>query len=279
MARPQKEGLEYFPIDVTMFTPTDDKTYYIEAKYGMEGVGLLIKLFQLIYGNNGYYRKWSDKETLIFAKQTGTDINVIKNFILDCINEGIFSKVIFDMYGVLTSRGIQKRYLAATDRRKEVVLFQEYALAELSENVNVTFRSVNECNNEINVTEITVQPDKCIQKCSSSGVNDLKSTQSKVKESKYIYTLEFEKFYSEYPRPEDKRRSFNNWKTCLKTYSVDQLMTACRNYKKAKAGKEIEYIKSSANFIGKEKPFEDYLELKQVEQKSKYIDQTNYEPR
>ena len=51
MARPTKEGLEYFPIDVTMFTPTDDKTYYIEAKYNIEGVGLIIKLLQLIYGN------------------------------------------------------------------------------------------------------------------------------------------------------------------------------------------------------------------------------------
>ena len=280
MARPTKEGLEYFPIDVTMFTPTDDKTYYIEAKYNMEGVGLIIKLLQLIYGNNGYYRKWSDKETLIFSKQTGVDINVIKNLIDDCINEGVFNKALFDQFGILTSRGIQKRYLTATDRRKDVRLFHEYVLVDLDEYANVTIMNVNESNNEIKITNSTVQPEKCIQEFDSSGVNTYKSTQSKVKESKVnIYTPEFENFYSEYPRSEDKRRTFNNWKTCLKTYSVDQLMTACKNYKKAKAGKQIEYIKSSANFLGKEKPFEDFLKYKPVEEKSKYIDQTKYEPR
>jgi phage replication O-like protein O len=73
------------------------------------------------------------------------------------------------------------------------------------------------------------------------------------------YTDDFEKFYSEYPRPEDKRRSFNNWKTQLKHYSANQLMSACENYKAAKAGTEKQYLKSSANFLGRERPFEDYL--------------------
>jgi len=74
------------------------------------------------------------------------------------------------------------------------------------------------------------------------------------------YTDDFEKFYSEYPRPEDKRRTFNNWKKQLKYYSVKQLMAACRNYKTAKTGTEKQYLKTSANFLGREKPFEDYLD-------------------
>lgn len=77
--------------------------------------------------------------------------------------------------------------------------------------------------------------------------------------SKDIYTAEFEKFYAEYPRPEDKRRSFNNWKTCRKQYTADQLMTATQNYAKAKIGTERQYLKTSANFLGREKFFEDYL--------------------
>ncbi len=73
------------------------------------------------------------------------------------------------------------------------------------------------------------------------------------------YTHDFEKFYSEYPRSEDKRRTFNNWKTCLKSNTVDDLMKACENYKKVKLGTEKRFLKSSANFLGKEKPFEDYV--------------------
>jgi hypothetical protein len=111
------------------------------------------------------------------------------------------------------------------------------------------------------------------EECISNAIKERKER----KEKNNIYTPEFEVFYSEYPRPEDKRRSFNNWKACLKSYTVDQLMTACRNYKKAKAGKQIEFIKSSANFLGKEKPFEDFLNTKTPE--SKYIDRTGYEPR
>ena len=76
---------------------------------------------------------------------------------------------------------------------------------------------------------------------------------------RFIYTADFEKFYTEYPRPEDKRRSFNNWKTCLKEYSVDDLMKACNNYRIAKKGTEKKYLKTSANFLGRDKPFEDYI--------------------
>ena len=86
------------------------------------------------------------------------------------------------------------------------------------------------------------------------------------------YTDEFEKFYAEYPRSEDKRRSFTNWKTCLKSYTVTQLMQACMNYKKAKTGTDRQYLKSSANFLGKEKPFEDYLNVSIVSEKTQQIE-------
>lgn len=86
--------------------------------------------------------------------------------------------------------------------------------------------------------------------------------------SKDIYTADFELFYSKYPRSEDKRRTFKNWKTCLKSYSSDDLLNACNNYKKAKAGTDKQYIKSSANFLGRDKPFEDYINYEPEEQQS-----------
>lgn len=103
------------------------------------------------------------------------------------------------------------------------------------------------------------------------------SGQSKesIKESIKIYTPEFEAFYSEYPRSEDKRRTFNNWKKQLNHYSVEQLMAACRNYKTAKAGTEKQYLKTSANFLGREKPFEDYLD-ENYKQNENYSSETAY---
>ncbi|MFY9378775.1 MAG: Lin1244/Lin1753 domain-containing protein, partial [Acutalibacteraceae bacterium] len=45
MARPAKDGVDYFPLDVHL----DDKFKFIEIKFKLEGFAILIKLFQKIY--------------------------------------------------------------------------------------------------------------------------------------------------------------------------------------------------------------------------------------
>lgn len=94
----------------------------------------------------------------------------------------------------------------------------------------------------------------------STGSENVTQENNNKSNIKTTYSAEFEKFYSEYPRAEDKKRSFTNWKTQRKHYTADQLMAACINYKKAKEGTDKQYLKSSANFLGRERPFEDYLE-------------------
>jgi phage replication O-like protein O len=76
---------------------------------------------------------------------------------------------------------------------------------------------------------------------------------------KYIYTPEFDKFYEAYPNPQDKQRSFKNWKTCLKTHTAAELIKASENYKEFTKGRDRQYIKSSANFLGKDNFYNDYL--------------------
>ncbi len=44
MPRPQKAGLDYFPLDTDM--EKDDKIALIETKYGIVGFGIVIKLFK-----------------------------------------------------------------------------------------------------------------------------------------------------------------------------------------------------------------------------------------
>ena len=44
MARPQKEGIDYFTLDVKM----DDEVKLVEAKSGIAGFGVLIKLYQIM---------------------------------------------------------------------------------------------------------------------------------------------------------------------------------------------------------------------------------------
>lgn len=133
MARPQKEGLDYFPLDVDM--DQDDKIALIEARYGIIGFGVVIRLFMKIY-KNSYFYEWTEKEQLLFSRRVNVDINVINEIINDCLKWGIFDKSMYEQCRVLTSRGIQRRYLKAADRRQSVQISSTYMLLD-SEEVNV----------------------------------------------------------------------------------------------------------------------------------------------
>jgi predicted phage replisome organizer len=104
------------------------------------------------------------------------------------------------------------------------------------------------CNTEVTKgnTEIEIEIDKDIE----IDIN-----------KKNIYTPEFEEFYKLYPNPQNKQRSFKNWRKQLKTETIERLMKAATNYKKLVEieNRERQYIKSSANFFGQENFFIDYL--------------------
>lgn len=144
MARPTKTGLDYFPLDVDM--DQDDKLFFIEAKYGLISFAIIVRILMLIY-KDGYYKYYSeDKEAFMLAKRLSVDVNVLKNVINDCINDGIFNKNLFERYGILTSRGIQKRYLEACSRRKEVSIIKEYCLVNTKKYKNIVFEHLNRVN-------------------------------------------------------------------------------------------------------------------------------------
>jgi len=170
MARPQKEGLDYFPLDVDM--DQDDKLFFIEAKYGLIGFAIVIRLLMQIY-KEGYYKHYSDdKDAFLLSKRLSVDVNVIKNVVNDCINEGFFNRNLYGQYGILTSKGIQKRYLEACTRRKQVSIIKEYCLIDPENYKNIVFEYINPVNVDIN-------PDKC-------DITLTKTPQSKVKKSKVI---------------------------------------------------------------------------------------------
>jgi uncharacterized protein DUF4373 len=143
MARPIKDGLDYFPLDVT----NDDKLDLIEAEFGVVGWSIIIKLYRRIY-KNGYYTRWTEDELLLFGKQINVDNNLINAVINKSIERNLFNEEMFNKYKILTSNGIQKRYLEATHRRKGLSLVKEYCLPVVDEyinrvNVNINFQNVD----------------------------------------------------------------------------------------------------------------------------------------
>lgn len=149
MARPQKQGLDYFPLDVY----SDTKIKLIEAEYGLSGFAIIVKLFQKIYRENGYYSEWNDEVALLFAAEIGAGGNVVSELIKSALKRDIFDKELYEKYSILTSRGIQKRYLEATARRKGVKLKSEYLLIKVApKNENDSKNGVIVDINKINVS-------------------------------------------------------------------------------------------------------------------------------
>lgn len=139
-----KSGLDYFDLDCFL----NDKIRMIQAKYGLQGFAVVIKLFQHIYGEKGYYCVWDEDAAMLFAMENGMAGNhstcvEIADY---CMERGIFSREKFDSYDILTSRGIQERYFNAVSRRKKVEIIQDYVLLgqkQMAEYKNLSFTTID----------------------------------------------------------------------------------------------------------------------------------------
>lgn len=147
--RPNKVGLDYFELDCHL----DDSIRLIQAEFGLKGFAVVVKLFQKIYGMNGYYCEWNDDVLLLFCGENAStcESNLIKNIVAACIRRNIFSEELYQKYGILTSTGIQRRYLNATAKREKVELIKEYLLFLDAKNLkNVVINSISDGRNSIN---------------------------------------------------------------------------------------------------------------------------------
>ena len=119
-----KYKLDWFKLDCRL----DSKMELIEAEYGLLGFAVVVKLWQEIYGSEGYYCEWNDDIAILFSKKHNIALSKVKAVLMRAIARGIFHKGLFEQYGILTSHGIQVRYYDAVDRRKFAKIKPEYLL-------------------------------------------------------------------------------------------------------------------------------------------------------
>jgi hypothetical protein len=127
MARPFKQGIQYFPLDVDMFS--DEKIQELNYQVGPLGEIVYIRILTMIYAN-GYYLKY-DIETLskILHKQMGQAwirLEKIRELIHACLEVHLFDKRLAAQ-GVMTSVAIQKQFILSTKRRMQADI-DKYAL-------------------------------------------------------------------------------------------------------------------------------------------------------
>ena len=115
MARPEKMGLDYFPHDVNLMS--DIKIALLLDHCGAQGVVLYLLLLEWIYQYEGYYLLWDDYRLVQLSRTTGFDKDVIRAALCEMLQLNLFDGQVYRNHSVLTSRGVQRRYLLAVQER------------------------------------------------------------------------------------------------------------------------------------------------------------------
>lgn len=121
MPRRLKEGLDYFPVDVKIFN--DPKIVRLMYDHGPDAVMIYFMLLAKVY-DNGYFLE-CDLERMAYLisydirfKESNKDLDYVYRILRDFVKLDIIDSLSLDS-GIITSKGIQKQFLASTQRRKQ----------------------------------------------------------------------------------------------------------------------------------------------------------------
>jgi len=156
MARPRKQGMDYFPLDVDMFQ--DDKFVEIAVEHGNERTTyVIIRLLAELYRVGCCYR-WAEKDQKIFAHKIGLKITEVKKIIDTCLEANFFNREVYRTTGFLTSKGIQRRFFYSVRGRKEVSIPEGVLLINgesYTDSININYIIVkNSIEHNTNVSNV-----------------------------------------------------------------------------------------------------------------------------
>src|SRR5690554_4397383 len=190
MARPFKQGLDYFPLDVDIFD--DAKIEELNFKYGYLGEIIYIRLLTIIYRNGYYIEKTVSAVTKQLIRFIGSSVvdkeKTIEEIILflgelDLLEKSLLYK------GVLTSKSIQKQFILSTKRRKRIDV-KSYWLLSKKEMKELNFisnnKSIQVVSNNLdndNNNEVNNNINEIVDNINNDYVNKKYTKESKAKKS------------------------------------------------------------------------------------------------
>ena len=242
-----KVGIDSFLLDCH----TNDNISEIEAEYGVKGFAVVVRLWQKIYSEKGYYCEWIERSPLLFLSNwfggnSGVTVSLINDIVDRCLKNGIFNAKMYEDYSILTSARIQKQYFDVVKRREEVLVKKEYLLVSVGKIKGISYENrVFVCRNKKNA-------------CRS---DTSKGNKSKEKENREC-VCRLEDFISEYPKECNRHLTETAYASLIidGMETEDNLVVCARNYAEAcrTEGTKERYIKNAENFL-KDRAFEKYL--------------------
>ena len=188
------DGINYFPVGVNFME--ENAMEVIEAKYGIKGSAIVLKLMCKIY-KEGYYIRWDEEQCLIFANKAGREVQAeeVQGIIEILFTKGILDRNSYQENGILTSESIQKVWMEATKRRKRELSELPYLMVkpEKENGKADTPPALQEIQQpELFKKEKTpVNPKNVVHHVTVDAKNACNSGQSKVKENKAEENKEF----------------------------------------------------------------------------------------
>ena len=178
MARPQKVGADYFPKDTHFYE--DDKVRLLRAEFGAKGMYLLDYILCDLYGKDGYYTKWDKVKCYLVSDGAGCGCSptFVEEFISGCVRYSFFDERAFNEFGIITSPGIQRRFVRMLNSRDKFTFIKEYFLLDINDIQDVPTGILN----KITIKSISLK--ETLVTFKENRDNDTDNTQKKREEEK-----------------------------------------------------------------------------------------------
>ncbi|WP_416149466.1 DUF4373 domain-containing protein [Salipaludibacillus sp. HK11] len=132
MARPKKEGLDYFPHDTDAMN--DEKIEALRMLYGNDGYAFYFILLERIYRTNNAELDVSDSETIqILCRKVAVTENDFYKMLETSFKREIFCRRMYEDKKVLSSNGIKKRTKPVVEKRHNMRKQYKKAKEEVSD--------------------------------------------------------------------------------------------------------------------------------------------------
>ena len=127
MARIQKPGLDYFPLDTDFVRHPIVRR--LKKQEGDRALSVLIETLSWLYRNEGYYVR-ADRD---FCEELATDMfdcsaDDVQRILNAAAEKGLFHLGMLQQHGILTSADIQRQYLLCVRRRTIIHLNPDFCL-------------------------------------------------------------------------------------------------------------------------------------------------------
>ena len=168
----------------------------IEAKYGIKGPAIVLKLLCKIYKERCYIL-WDEEQCLIFAYKVEREVQTgeVQGIIVILFIKGILDRSSCQENGILTSENIQKVWMEATKRRKKELSKLPYLMVKTEkengkpDNTSAQQeieqpKPLKEGKAAVGTGDVAVSPGNVVHDVAVNAKNACNSGQSKVKKSR-----------------------------------------------------------------------------------------------